>query len=451
MRTMRSSFRVFVLLLGLGVPVLANEPVTVSVAKLKDVSLRIYGFLETDLITDSRQGFNESQANTLVPKETASGGGALNYAGRHYRTQMSVRQSRLGLDLTLPEVGGWKPEGILEIDFYGNNAPNTQPGTAPGTQTERDFFNNPAARIRHAVLFLSRAQWNFKVGQWWSLLGWQTEYFPPEATVQATVGQLNNRFPQARATYSRAVGSDCFAQAAADVSRPAQMNSGSPAYHGGLRFYSEGWKANETNGPAGGLKPLSAAVSGVLIPLASAGLTNPLGQAAAFDVFVPVIASRDGKSKGNTLSFIGEIAAGSGIGAVELPSLTLGVPGVTAAAAGSAIDQGVAGVNAAANIEPIRVRTFRGALNYTFPSPKWAAAAGYSQVEGRNLDRFSTTAAIANAIAPKLQYGFATLFYDPFDWLRLAAQASQTRDTYNDTANRYAYNNRLQLSLFFIF
>jgi hypothetical protein len=440
--------RAFLLIALLSTSAAALEPATVSLSKLKDVKLRLYGFLETDVIADTRQGFSESQANALVPKDTTAG--VSNFAGQYHRTQMSVRQTRLGLAMTLPEASGWSSEGILEMDLYGNDSPNTLPGATPGAQTERDFFNNPALRIRHALINATHGGWNLKAGQYWSLFGWQTEYFPPEITVQSTVGQLNSRMAQLRATYTKALGQDLSAQGAAAIARPAEMNSGSPVYQAAVRLASSRWKSAVNGGYAAPLKELSAGVSLEVLPLQTAGRGNPTATAMGFDLLVPIIPSWDGKSAENTLAFVGEIVSGSGIGGLELALLNFGVAAPTAAQVGTAIDQGIAGVNVTGNLEPIRVRTFRGALSYTLPDPRWAVAAGYAQVEGRNLDRFSTPAAAA-AIAPKLQYGFGNVVYAPVDWLRLAAQASQTRDTYNDASSRFATNNRLQLSVFFVF
>src|SRR5207237_754541 len=147
--------------------------------------------------------------NNLVPMRTAAGGGARNFAGQHHRTEMSVRNSRLGFDLTLPKTdAGLQSEGIIELDFMGNNAPNTLPGAAAGTQSERDFYNNPAVRVRHAYMNLTYNSWNAKVGQTWSLLGWQPYYFPGEAVVQPGPGQLYRRFAQARVTNTLALPSD---------------------------------------------------------------------------------------------------------------------------------------------------------------------------------------------------------------------------------------------------
>src|SRR3974390_2927327 len=119
----------------------ADEPLTVTVSKLKGANLRVYGFVETDYINDTTQSFTESQGGTLVQTRTVPGGGANNFAGQYHRTIMSIRNSRFGFDLTLPKTdSGLASEAIFEMDFFANDATNTLPGTTPGAQTESDFF-----------------------------------------------------------------------------------------------------------------------------------------------------------------------------------------------------------------------------------------------------------------------------------------------------------------------
>jgi len=429
----------------------AAEPISVSVSKIKDLNLRIYGFVETDFIADTTQGFTEEQYNTLVPVRTVAG--ADNFAGQHHRTQFSVRDSRLGLGLTLPKTdAGLQSEAVIELDFLGNNAPNTVPGTAAGTQSERDFYNNPAVRVRHAFMNVTYNAWNAKVGQTWSLLGWQPYYFPGETIVQPDPGQLYRRFAQARLTHTLDMGSWTL-ESAADAARPAEVNSGNPELHAGLRLASTQVRGASSYGAGTSMVGLSVAVSGALIPIETDGIGNPTGQALAFDFLVPIIPSSDGKDRSNNLVWVGEVMGGSGVGGLEYSGLTFGVPAISAATpnAGSAVDSGIAGIDAAGNAELIRCRAFRTNLQYTLPGGKWALSGGYAQVEGRNLDRFSFTTARNIAIAPKIQFGYVGVLFDPWPWLRAALEVNQAKDTYNDPANRFAINNRFQLTTYFVF
>jgi hypothetical protein len=423
----------------------ALEPLTIGTSSLKDATLRLYGFVETDNIYDTTQSFTEEQGNNAVQRRTAAG--VNNFAGEHARDQMTVRNSRLGLEFNVPAAdNGLKAKAVFEMDFLGNNAPNTAPGGAtPGTQSERDYYNNPAARVRHAYMDITKDEFALKIGQAWSLLGWQPYYFPGESVVQPGVGQLYRRFAQVRFTDTHAFG-DWALESAADLAKPSELASGSPEYHGGLRFASTKIKGASISGAGTSMVGLSAAVSGAVIPVRTANAQNPTGTAYALNFLVPIIPSADGKDRSNTLIWAGEFMAGSGVGGLEYSGLSLGVPGVTnTAATGTAIDSGIAGLNNGGNVELIRYRAFRTHVQYSLA--KWSVSTGYAQVEGRNLGSYAFSA----SIMPKIQYGYVSAFYDPVSWLRFAFEANQTRDTYNDSANRYAINNRYQTTAFFLF
>ena len=364
--------------------------------------------------------------------------------------QMSIRDSRLGFEFNVPKTdAGLQTQGVIELDFLGNDAPNTTPGSTPGTQSESNFFNNPAFRIRHAYANLTYNEWNAKLGQTWSLLGWQPYYFPGEVVVPGTPGMLFNRFVQARMTHTLSLLESWTLESAVDAARPAEMNSGSPEFHAGLRLASTKIKGSSIFGPATSMSGLSAAISAALIPVRSA-LGNANGGAVAFDLFVPIIPSSDGKDRANNLVWAGELMSGSGVGGVEYGGLTSGVPAIPASSTGTAVDAGIAGINNGGSLSLIRYRAFRTHLQYSLPGGKWAASVGYAQVEARNLGDFGKYAGTA-LLAPKIQFGYATLFYDPLSWLRLAGEFNQTRATYTDAANRFAVNNRVQISAFFIF
>jgi hypothetical protein len=430
------------------------EPLTLTTSHLKGASLRLYGFVETDSIYDTTQSFTEEPDNNLVQKRSS-------ILGQRGREEMSIRNSRLGAEITVPATdNGWKTKGVFEIDFLGNNAETQTPGQTGATasaQSERDFFNNPALRVRHAYVDLTNSEFNAKIGQYWSLFGWQPFYFPGEATVLPSPGMLYRRFVQARAMDTHPIADGWTLETAADAAKPAEMNSGSPEWQGGMRLASTNIKGASISGAGTSMVGMSAAVSGVLVPIRTANLGNPTGQGAAFDFLIPIIPSSDGKSRSNTLIWAGEAGAGSGIGGLEYAGLALGIGasgttnGLSSATPGAdgAIDSGMGGLNSSGNFELLRVRAFRSHLQYSLE--KWAASAGYAQVEGRNLDRFSTSVANGTALAPKIQYGYASVMYDPLDWLRFSGEVSQTRDTYNDTNNRHATNNRYQLSAYFKF
>jgi hypothetical protein len=77
--------------LALAAPASALENTTLSVSKIKDLNVRIYGFVETDVIHDTTQGFTEEQGNNLVPTRTPAGKDApAAFAGQNGRTLVWV-------------------------------------------------------------------------------------------------------------------------------------------------------------------------------------------------------------------------------------------------------------------------------------------------------------------------------------------------------------------------
>jgi hypothetical protein len=441
----------------LAAPAAALEPLTIGTSSLKDATLRLYGFVETDNIYDTTQSYTEEQDSVAPQTHTVLGKTAQNPAGARGRDTMSVRNSRLGLELGVPaQDNGISARAVFEMDFLGNNGTNATPGSAPGAQTERDYFNNPTARVRHAFVDVSKILTSenvlsTKLGQTWSLLGWQPYYFPGEAVVLPGVGQLYRRFAQARFTDTQTFGGgDWTFESAVDAAKPAEMNSGSPEWHGGLRVASTKYKGASIAGAGTSMVGLSAGLSGALIPLRTQSAGSPTGGAAAIDVLVPIIPSKDGKSRDNTLVWAAEGVIGSGVGGLEMAGLTFGVPGITAANnGGTAVDSGIAGVDTSgSNIQLIQMRSYRTHLQYSLA--RWSASVGYAQVEARNLDRFGAGAA-ALTLYPKLQYGYVAAFYDAASWLRFAGEVNQTKATFNDPNNRFARNNRYQASAYFLF
>src|SRR5689334_19400350 len=77
-----SLFIVFGLTVGQGGFAHADENAQLTVKAPANVSIRMYGFIENDVINDSTQGFTEEMDNNLVAK-------ANTYAGQHHRTIMS--------------------------------------------------------------------------------------------------------------------------------------------------------------------------------------------------------------------------------------------------------------------------------------------------------------------------------------------------------------------------
>jgi len=454
-------------------PAFADETAALTIKSIPNVSVRLYGFVENDLINDSvqmnSQKVLEELDNPIVPK-------ASSYAGQHHQTVMSIRNSRLGFDVTLPKTeNGLATEGIFELDFLGNQAANTTPGQTAGTQTERDFFNNPTVRVRHAYVNVTyNDMWNAKIGQTWSLLGWQPYYFPSEAIVQPAVGQLYRRFAQMRVTNTQnLMGGDWTLESAIDAAKPAELGSGLTEEHAGIRLASTKWKAASGVGSSTPMVGASMALSGALIPVRTSGqplnggatadqTPNSNGTVVAVDALIPIIPSSDGKNPSNTLSLVGEYSNGRGYGGLELAGATgnlttpadgtLGNTTTTPSTGVGAIDSGLASVSKGGNLDLIHIQTFRTNLTYVWPGAHWANSAGYADTQILNMADY--VAAASNI--DRYQYFYGNVMFLPLTWLRFALEWAQIKDTYTNlgtgvTNDRYAYDNRVQFTTYISF
>jgi hypothetical protein len=441
----------------------ADENAQLTVKSIAGVNIRMYGFIENDLINDSTQlegnKVVEELDNPTVPK-------ANTYAGQHHETIMSIRNSRLGFDVTMPKTEfGLATEGIFELDFLGNQASNFTPGQAPPTgQAERDFFNNPTVRVRHAYVNITyNDMWNAKIGQTWSLLGWQPYYFPSEAIVQPAVGQLYRRFSQIRGTNTlNLLGGDWTIETAIDAAKPAELGSGLTEEHAGIRFASTKYKAVSGIGSSTPMVGMSIAASAALIPVRTSGqpLTaggpidhtpNSNGSVVAFDALIPIIPSSDGKSTSNTLALTAEYSNGRGEGGLEVAGATGGIgaaaDGTIAATGVGPLDSGIAGVSRGGNLDLIHIETYRGNLTYMWPGSHVANSVGYAATEVMNLSDYAPSI----AQIPKYQYYYGNVMYLPLTWLRFALEWAQIKNTYNDVNNRHAYDNRIQFTTYLTF
>jgi hypothetical protein len=448
-----------------GCTAFADENAQLTVKAIAGVNIRMYGFIENDLINDSTQLEGNKVVEELDNPTVAK---ASTYAGQHHETIMSVRNSRLGFDVTMPKTEyNLATEGIFELDFLGNQAANTTPGQTAGTQSERDFFNNPTVRVRHAYVNMTyNDTWNAKIGQTWSLLGWQPYYFPSEAIVQPAVGQLYRRFTQVRLTNTtNLLGGDWTLETAIDAAKPAELGAGQPDEHAGIRLASTKYKAVSGIGSSTPMVGLSVAASAALIPIRTSGspLTgaqvdatpNSNGSVVAFDALIPIIPSSDGKSTSNTLSLTGEYSNGRGDGGLEVAGAAGGLGAAADGTIGTtgvgAIDSGIAGISHG-NLDLIHIETYRANLTYMWPGSHFANSAGYAATEVLNMGDYTGAGATAlTSQIPKYQYYYGNVMYMPLNWLRFALEWAQIKNTYNDAHNRYAYDNRIQFTTYLTF
>ena len=337
-------------------------------------------------------------------------------------------------------------EGIFEFDMLGQGS-----GTA-----QRDIYNNPSVRIRHAYVNITDGQWNGKIGQTWSLLGWQPYYFPSEADVQPNPGQLYRRFSQIRVTNTQQLmNGDWTLETAVNAARPPELQSGLTEEQAGIRLASTKYKATSGLGSSTPLVGLSVAASAAVIPVRTdAGNAN--GSVVAFDALIPIIPSSDGKNPSNTLSLVSEYSNGRGDGGLEVAGATGGLAAFTdistaKGGSGASLDTGLASASALGNLDLIHLQTWRSNLTYMWPGSHWANSVGYAETQVLNMRDYATSTGNID----RYQYYYGNVMYLPLSWLRFALEWGQYKDTYTNqgtgTNDRYAYDNRIQFTTYLTF
>ncbi len=449
----------------------AGDQNTVVVGKW---ATTLYGFVEADSIWDSTQSFNDSAGNALV----ARGG---TYAGNNSRVQFGARNSRIGFRMKAPEVGGVKASAMLEMDFLGNQLPigpnNSAPsGTSPangatgnGTDTEAQYFTNPAFRVRHMNIKIETPIVDLLFGQYWQLYGWQQVYAPNTVEIQGVPGQVYSRTPQIR--LSKTVKTDSFLfEIAAAAMRPPQRDSGVPEGQAGIRIGTPAWSGLTTGGATGtGIQPLSIAVTGdarsFLVPPYSntaaptASGPSKLGTSIAVDGFIPIIPAK--KRQGNALSVTGEFSTGYGnadlytglSGGAPAPLYTVTSKGTTTNASAD-VDPGLVMYDNAGAIHLVQWQSWIFGLQYYLPGldGKVWLSGNISNISSNNLQNgFVTPGATFNPKSVRLSelWGDGNIFWDATDAVRLGFETAMFDDEYVDRT--HAQNIRLQFSAWYIF
>jgi hypothetical protein len=446
-------------------------------------STTIYGFAETDLINDSTGSFNDVAGNTLVlrpngvPPLLASQQN--NYAANHGKTQMSVRNSRLGIQLRAPETHGVRVSGLLETDFEGYlPAPSATSGTS-----QSQFFSSPTMRVRHAYLKIETPIVDLLVGQYWDLFGWQNFYHPNTVEIQGIPSELYSRDAQIRVSHAFKT-QPIEVEVAVAARRPPSADSQVPDFQGGLRFSFPWWRGVTTTGATGtSVMPASLAVTGDFrefalpeysnLPTRTVKLTT---EAIAVDAFIPVIPQKSVKS-GNALSINGEFVTGGGISDLYT-GLSMGMTFPTYIAPVGAVqgiptsyvqdvDNGMVVYDTTGNLHAINLTTFLVGLQYYLPGLAghvWLSGnvartmsnnvGDFTRADsvlaptvptGNNLGYYPLAATVRNAET----FFDVNLFWDIISGARVGLEYANFNDQYVDGA--HAINNRFQFSGFFIF
>jgi hypothetical protein len=440
-------------------------------------SATLYGFAETDVINDSTLSFNDTAGNGLVlrPNGMPPVDPTLQntYGGNHGRTQMSIRNSRLGLRFRAPAFHGVKVSGVLETDFEGY-LPSPSPSSG---SSESQFFSSPTMRVRHAYVRVETPYVDLLVGQYWDLFGWQNVYHPNSVQVQGLPGELYSRDAQIRLSHA-------FKSSAAEVEvalaarRPPSRDSQMPEGQGGVRLALPFWTGMSTTGAtATSILPASIAVTGDVrqftvpefsgLPTRTVSLTT---EAVAVDAFLPVIPATRGH-EGNSLSINGEFVTGSGMSDLYTGltgGLTFPTYVNTALALNPAptypqdVDNGMVTYALDGSLHAIQWTTFLVGLQYYLPGlggDVWVSG-NFARTQSNNIDQYTHPAATSpdtsqsyypsNATVRKAENFFdVNAFWQVVPGVRFGLEYANFNDEYADGV--HAINNRFQGSGFFVF
>jgi hypothetical protein len=459
-------------------------------------SIQFYGFAELDAINDSTRGFNEGLGNGVIPRNellSPSNPGhpeyeadgvtpAPNPAGVNGRTQVSARNSRLGVKLGAPRMGGIKSSAVLEMDFFGlQPTESTYSYNQIGQPTtESNLLTSGTFHMRHAYMKLESDYVSLLAGQSYDVFGFQNYFFPATTELFPMPNQVFARNPQIRLYRTIKAGPIDIDVVAAAV-RPPQRDSALPSGEAGLLFRVNEWKAIHTPGAVGTTAdPMALGVSGTMRHYrVNYLLADPVEYAEAngwglsVDALIPVIPAVDSSDRSNKLTLTGSFTMGTayedlvgnmtmGLPAVPYPSPP-GSPAIqngydpTTGLAQGAIPQATSG---AADIDPgllvfdysgangtvhtINLRTWMLGFQYYLPGGRFFVTGNYTHSESNNIvdavggaaitqaNGVVTANPLAQTVIKESNYLDANLFFDILANARIGATASLLWQTYAD-------------------
>lgn len=410
---------------------------------------RLYGFAEADFFADSTESLVDLQGNQLLaaPHTTAYDAG---------RVQFSGRNTRLGFALESPFTsGGLKASGVVESDFLGYNpAPGIIAGSSEGS------FYNGVFRIRHAWARLETPVVTIQGGQTWTLLAFNPIFTPGSVSLQGLPNEVFQRTPQLRISRLFELGEAAKLELAAAAAAPAQRDAALPDFVFGARLELRGWQGfKSTASAAGGLTGLQLAVSGTVKQLravksaaSDTDFATATGSAIVADAIIPIVPASK-SSKANAVTFVGEVASGSGF-ANNFTGLSMGtsigVPkGVPAGfTVTPPLDGGVAGFRTdTGNFETIDWKS--AVLNLQYYTPIDDGALWFNALWSAGASDNSVLFAKPGAAWGAQQYAAVGALYDPAPGFRVGVEWSWTHQRFSDDSQRV--NRRGQLLFLYNF
>ena len=429
----------------------ATPVVAASPPPRSGVTASLYGFVEADFMRDTTQSFSEAIVNNTMQRPST-------LAGDNPRTQFTARDTRVGLALSSPSFGNVKTSGLVEVDFFGNQATNA---------TEDATFSAAALRLRHAYVKFETPVLDVLAGHTSDLFAWGgAGFYPNTVAFLGVPGEIYHRDPQLRLSKVLSGPSVTFEAAVAAV-RPAQRDGAIPDGQGGLRIAFERWRGGSAQGASlPKAAPASLGVSGIYrrfsVPAFTTSAANPNkvdGWGAAVNLFLPIIPASSAEDLGNTLSATAEASMGSGISnlytgltggllfpVLPNPAMTLPVPTYL-----PDIDQGLLTYDATGRLRTVNWRALVVCLQYRAPfgmGRRLGLSAVASQIESTNIDALTPTQGLPGVFS-KAQYVDGNVFFAPTPESQVGGSVQVERQTFGD--NVYGTNVRAELAVYYFF
>jgi hypothetical protein len=401
-------------------------------------AVTFYGFVEADFIFDTTRSYNDSIGSALVARSET-------YDGRVGRTQVSLRNTRLGFAFESPLVGQVKPSAVLEADFFGHQE-------SPPATSENTYFSSPTFRIRHAFVKLANPYVDVLVGQTYDVFGWQNYFSPCSVEFLGLPNQLFSRSGQLRASRTFNANGAVAIDVAASAVRPAQRDAEVPDAHAGVRFSLNGWKGITTPGNVGTVAlPLSLGVSGTVrqfktnafAPPPVQGSNSATGWGLSVDALIPLIPAANAEDRGNRLTLIGSFVAGTGIadlitagGGAKFPTLPNPAQASPPPLYSADIDNGLVSFDARGVLHTIDWQAFRVGLQYYLPGGRVFLSANYTEAHSGNLARLfprgGAEIELQVNVADTSRYADLNLFWDVAPAVRMGLSGQYTQVEYLD-------------------
>jgi hypothetical protein len=437
----------------------------------REWTTQIYGFAEFDVMHDSTRAYADSIGSSLIPKD-------ITWEGTHGRTQFTMRNTRLGIKVTGPRVGGFKPSAVIEVDFFAN--PGSYDGTSSGTSSavgaapaipasnslsETSFYANAVPRVRYAYVALDTEYVSIVGGQTNNLMGWQPYFFPAAMEFFGLPAMAFNRTLQLRLLHT-------FRSDPVDVDvalaalRPPQRDSEIPSGEAGVLAKVNHRKALHTLGSTATVAdPLGIGLSGTVRRFAvdSYGVpptsqTRDTGWGVSVDALVPIIAVEDADHRANALTLTGSFTVGSGdadvLGGVTTgignPPLLILPPATAAPVYNADIDSGLVAFTPDGTLHTIGWRTFMMGLQYYLPpTGRLFVSANFVQGDATNVLSLAQAVARQSLVITQTRYIDGNVFFDVTSGARVGLSYQLTSQTYGD--GQQPRNQRYFAGLWYFF